>query len=109
MFKVLNPEQLNIIFAAVDEAKNTESDTLEESGLLDNAQGIAKEALSDALRQVVEMLDGIGNPEQHEKWSEGANFDTDYKVIEHCLPNCPACVYDRAIKTIRRSLQEGEG
>jgi hypothetical protein len=29
---------------------------------------------------------------------EGANFDTDYKVIESHSPDCPQCAYEQGIK-----------
>ena len=34
----------------------------------------------------------------HKKFHEGASFNTDYKVIERCEWNCPACVWELATK-----------
>jgi hypothetical protein len=29
---------------------------------------------------------------------EGANFDTDYKIVTSHSPDCPSCAYERGIK-----------
>ena len=29
---------------------------------------------------------------EHKTYQEGASFDTDYKVITKCIPDCPACI-----------------
>lgn len=38
----------------------------------------------------------------------GASFDTDYKVITQCTPNCPACAYKagQQSREITLNLQE---
>ena len=56
------------------------------------------------LSLILKEVEGIENKEEHAVWYEGANFETDYKVIEHCFANCPACAHNRAIQAVKELL-----
>ena len=37
---------------------------------------------------------------EHKTESLGASFDTDYRVITQCTPDCPACAFKAGIKKV---------
>lgn len=45
-----------------------------------------------------ELTDIIG---EHKKEQFGASFDTDYKVVEQCTYDCPACRAKKLVEWLR--------
>lgn len=37
---------------------------------------------------------------EHKTVEIGASFDTDYKVITQCVPDCPACAAERQLRAV---------
>ena len=40
---------------------------------------------------------------EHKTEQIGASYDTDYKVITRCIPDCPACAQKELVKWIQRN------
>lgn len=47
----------------------------------------------------------MGAKYKHKTEQLGASFDTDYKVITQCVPDCPACAFKAGIREVVEWLQ----